>query len=69
MGNAVPVAFNHLTGNFTEALISTASGGSDQTASWGGTPISPAGCFNNGNGMSVLTNGDELHQTSRSCAW
>ena len=37
--NAVPIAFNHLTGNFTEALTSTASGGTDQTASWGGTPI------------------------------
>ena len=37
--NAVPVAFNHLTGHFTEALVSTAAGGADQTASWGGTPI------------------------------
>ena len=37
--NAVPVSFNHLTGNFTEALTSTADGGADQTASWGGTPV------------------------------
>ena len=39
VGNAEPVAFNHLTGHFTEALTSTAAGGSDQTASWGGTPV------------------------------
>ena len=37
--NAQPVSFNHLTGNFTEALTSTADGGADQTASWGGTPV------------------------------
>ena len=37
--NAEPVAFNHLTGHFTEALTSTADGGTDQTASWGGTPV------------------------------
>ena len=39
VGNAEPVSFNHLTGHFAEALISTAAGGSDQTASWGGTPV------------------------------
>ena len=39
VGNAMPVSFNHLTGHFTEALISTDAGGSDQTASWGGTPV------------------------------
>ena len=37
--NAQPVSFNHLTGHFTEALVSTDTGGADQTASWGGTPI------------------------------
>ena len=37
--NAQPVSFNHLTGSFTEALRSTAAGGADQTASWGGTPV------------------------------
>ena len=37
--NAQPVSFNHLTGHFTEALLSTDTGGADQTASWGGTPI------------------------------
>ncbi len=37
--NAMPVAFNHLTGHFTEALLSTDAGGGDQTASWGGTPV------------------------------
>ena len=39
IANAQPVAFNHLTGHFTEALTSTADGGADQTASWGGTPV------------------------------
>ncbi|MDE2927373.1 MAG: hypothetical protein OXT71_13335 [Acidobacteriota bacterium] len=39
VGNAQPVSFNHLTGHFTEALVSTDTGGADQTASWGGTPI------------------------------
>ena len=39
VGNAQPVSFNHLTGHFTEALVSTGTGGADQTASWGGTPI------------------------------
>ncbi len=37
--NAHPVVFNHLTGHFTEALVGTTAGGSDQTASWGGTPV------------------------------
>ena len=37
--NAEPIAYNHLTGHFTSALISTAAGGADQTASWGGTPV------------------------------
>ena len=37
--NAQPVSFNHLTGSFTEALTSTPDGGTDQTASWGGTPV------------------------------
>lgn len=39
VGNAEPIAFNHLTGSFTEALTSTGAGGADQTASWGGTPV------------------------------
>ena len=39
VGNAEPIAFNHLTGSFTEALTSTGTGGADQTASWGGTPV------------------------------
>ena len=39
INNAQPVSFNHLTGSFTEALTSTADGGADQTASWGGTPV------------------------------
>ena len=39
VGNAQPVSFNHLTGHFTEALVSTDTGGADQTASWGGTPV------------------------------
>ena len=39
VGNAEVIAFNHLTGHFTEALVGTDAGGSDQTASWGGTPV------------------------------
>ena len=39
VGNAQPISFNHLTGHFTEALVSTDTGGADQTASWGGTPV------------------------------
>ena len=58
MGNAEPVAFNHLTGQFTEALIATAAGGSDQTASWGGTPIIRPGVLNNNNAMMVTDEED-----------
>ncbi len=51
--NAEPVAFNHLTGHFTEAFIGSAEGGSDQTASLGGTPvIRPA--VNNSDNMMPL---------------
>ena len=39
IANAQPIAFNHLTGHFTEALVGTDTGGGDQTASWGGTPV------------------------------
>ena len=39
VSTAEPVAFNHLTGHFTEALVGTDAGGSDQTASWGGAPV------------------------------
>ncbi len=39
VGNAAPISFNHLTGHFTEALVGTDTGGADQTASWGGTPV------------------------------
>ena len=56
VGNAVPIAFNHLTGNFTEALTSTASGGADQTASWGGTPIVRPTVSNTANGMLTYSN-------------
>ena len=37
--NAEPVVFNHLLGHYTSAMIQTAAGGSDQTASWGGTAL------------------------------
>ena len=53
--NAVPVAFNHLTGHFTEALVSTAAGGADQTASWGGTPIVRPAVQNTANAMAEVT--------------
>ena len=49
IGNAEPVAFNHLTGHFTEALVGTVAGGTDQTASWGGTPIIRPGVNNTNN--------------------
>ena len=39
IANAQPIAYNHLTGHFTEALVGTDTGGGDQTASWGGTPV------------------------------
>ena len=51
VNNAIPIAFNHLTGHFTEALTSAASGGTDQTASWGGTPIVRPAVSNTANGM------------------
>ena len=51
VGNAVPIAFNHLTGHYTEALSETAAGGSDQTASWGGTPIVRPAVGNTANEM------------------
>ena len=49
--NAEPISFNHLTGNFTEALTSTTSGGADQTASWGGTPVIRPAVDNTDNDM------------------
>ena len=49
INNAQPVAFNHLTGHFTEALVSTETGGADQTASWGGTPVVRPGVNNTNN--------------------
>ncbi len=52
--NAQPVSFNHLTGHFTEALVSTETGGADQTASWGGTPIiRPAVANTNNTGLAL----------------
>lgn len=52
--NAQPVAFNHLTGHFTEALISTPAGGADQTASWGGTPVVRPGVDDTDNAMETV---------------
>ena len=52
--NALPVSFNHLTGHFTEALTSTAEGGADQTASWGGTPVVRPAVSNTANGILYL---------------
>jgi hypothetical protein len=56
VSNAMPIAFNHLTGHFTEALSETAAGGSDQTASWGGTPIVRPAVGNTANGMVRVSN-------------
>lgn len=57
VGNAMAISFNHLTGHFTEALSETAAGGTDQTASWGGTPIIRPAVSNTANGMSAYSNG------------
>ena len=64
VGNAVPIAFNHLTGHFTEALSSTASGGSDQTASWGGTPIVRPAVSDTANGMKTFSDAAEDDATA-----
>ena len=56
VGNAEPVTFNHMTGHFTEALISTAAGGSDQTASWGGTPVIRPAVDDTNNDMMEVAN-------------
>ena len=48
--NAEPVSFNHLTGHFTEALVG-GTGGADQTAAWGGTPVIRPAVGNNNNMM------------------
>ena len=67
VGNAHPISFNHLTGHFTEALISTAEGGSDQTASWGGTPIIRPAVMNTANdelGLDVDLKDDDSLRTS-----
>ena len=49
ISNAEPVAFNHLTGHFTEALVGGGTSASDQTASWGGTPVIRPAVMNNDN--------------------
>ena len=48
---AQPIVFNHITGHFTEALVGTDAGGSDQTASWGGTPVVRPAVQNTNNAM------------------
>ena len=53
VGDAEVIAFNHLTGHFTEALEGTPEGGSDQTASWGGTPVVRPVVLNKDNDMIV----------------
>ena len=56
VGNAEPVSFNHMTGNFTEALTGTDAGGSDQTASWGGTPVVRPAVDDTNNAMAIVMN-------------
>ena len=56
VGNAEPVSFNHMTGNFTEALVGTDAGGSDQTASWGGTPVVRPAVDDTNNAMGTVMN-------------
>ena len=55
VGDAEVIAFNHLTGHFTEALVGTGEGGTDQTASWGGTPVVRPVVDNRDNDMMVGT--------------
>ena len=52
--NAVPVAFNYLSGHFTEALM-TEGEGMDQTASWGGSPVTRPAVDNFANAMTEVT--------------
>ena len=54
VGDAQVISFNHLTGHFTEALVGTDAGGSDQTASWGGTPVVRPVVNNTDNEMMVM---------------
>ena len=56
VANAEPVSFNHMTGNFTEALTGTDAGGSDQTASWGGTPVVRPAVDDTNNAMADVMN-------------
>ena len=55
VGDAEVIAFNHLTGHFTEALVGTGEGGTDQTASWGGSPVVRPVVDNRDNDMMVGT--------------
>ena len=69
VANAEPISFNHLTGHFTEALIGTDTGGADQTASWGGTPVVRPSVSDTNNAMADLTdyqtlNGDDADATA-----
>ena len=64
IGNAEPIAFNHLTGHFTEALVGTDAGGADQTASWGGTPIVRPAVENQNNVMTNITDYHTLTGTN-----
>ena len=54
VADAEVIAFNHLTGHFTEALVGTDAGGSDQTASWGGTPVVRPTVNNTDNELMVM---------------
>ena len=54
VGEAEVISFNHLTGHFTEALVGTGAGGSDQTASWGGTPVVRPVVNNTDNEMMIM---------------
>ena len=67
ISNAEPVAFNHLTGHFTEALVGGGTSASDQTASWGGTPVIRPGVNNNNNTM-MLADYSTLNGTDTTAA-
>ena len=66
ISNAEPIAFNHLTGHFTEALTTTDAGGSDQSASWGGTPVVRPAVTDTTNGTMISVDYQTLNGINQS---
>ena len=53
-GNFEPIAFNHLTGHFTEAFVLPGMSGADQSASWGGSPVVRPAVVNTMNNAALI---------------